>query len=274
MKHLIIYIAIGWFALISHSAAAQSPEYLQMVDSSAVATARGDLDKAEFFLRSAMRMEPSNPGNVMLLSNLGLIQYRNGKPEQAIETLTSAHAMAPRAVVVLDNRAGVYAALGRDKEALNDYADILRLDSLNASALFNHAMLSLKENDLPTAREELERLHGAYPLQRNTLMGMASLRMAEARYTDAIPFFDTLIERYGSEKTEAESETTAHYYYCRAYCRLLNEQLSECFADINKAIALDPANPDNYELRAALHRLSYRNDEAEADMKKAKELRH
>lgn len=267
------FLAIVCAVLTAMGARAQSPEYLQMVDSSAVATAAGQLDRAEFFLQSAMQMEPSNPGNIMLLSNLGIIQFRNGKPDKALVTLGRAHAMAPRAVVVLDNRAGVLAAMGRDQEAMADYACILEIDSLHAPALFSHAMLAMRQGDIATAARELERLNGVRPADRNTLMGMASLRMAQTRFSDAIPFLDRLIDNYGAEATPSEAETTANYYYSRAYCRMLNEQLSECAADINKAIALDPSNPDSYELRAALHRMSYRNTEAEADSKKAKELR-
>ena len=76
-----------------------------------------------------MRLEPSNPGNIMLMSNLGIVQYNSGKDSLALVTLTQAHDIAPRSVTILGNRARVLMAMGRFEEARADYSAIVEADS-------------------------------------------------------------------------------------------------------------------------------------------------
>lgn len=242
---------------------AQSDAYLAMVDSAQTAIAADELDNAEIFLRRAMDIEPSSPGNLMLLSNLGMIQFRNGKPDAALETLGNAHRMAPRAVVVLTNRAQVLVALGRDDEAYDDYSTIIALDSLNSDARFNRGMIALDRHSTEEAATDFAILKAIDPDSRNTRMAMASLCLSTGKYADAIPWFDLLIA----------SDSEPQYYLHRAYCLMMNERLSEASADISAGLELEPDNPDLYELRAALYRLYYRHSDAEADEATARRLR-
>lgn len=205
-----------------------------MVDSAQVAVAQDRLDDAELFLQKAMVIEPSSPANVMLLSNLGLIQYRNGRPEQALATLDDAHRIAPRAVVVLANRADVYGALGRDDEAYADYSAILAIDSINAKALFNRGMLALAKDSVEVARRDFATMQRHYPASRDTRQAMASLTYSQHLYLDAIHWLTELIEKDVPE---------AIYYHNRAFCYLMNERLSEASADISKGMEMDPRTP-------------------------------
>ena len=51
---------------------------------------KNDLVSAEESLRAAMRLEPGNPNNYALLMNLGTIQRRQGKLEDALLSYTAA----------------------------------------------------------------------------------------------------------------------------------------------------------------------------------------
>ncbi|MCM1111271.1 MAG: tetratricopeptide repeat protein [Clostridium sp.] len=243
--------------------AAQSPEYLAMVDSAETCIAADDLDRAELFLDRAMRLEPSSPGNVLLLSNLGIVRFRNGKTDEALRALDDANRMAPRAVVVLDNRAQVLVALGRDDEALRDYTAILSIDSLHRGALFNHGMLSLSRGNLPSATNDFDRLLRVAPDDRNTWLAQASVCNATGRYAEAAGWFTRLID----------DTPEPLYYLNRAFCRLMTEEFTEAAEDISHGLELDPDNPAFYDLRATLNRLTLRNAEAEADEKTALRLR-
>ena len=56
---------------------------------------KNDLVSAEESLRAAMRLEPGNPNNYALLMNLGTIQRRQGKLEDALLSYTAALSRHP-----------------------------------------------------------------------------------------------------------------------------------------------------------------------------------
>ena len=85
--------------------------YLRLMGLADSAIAKEDWRKAEMLLVEALRLEPANPSNVILVSNLGMMRFYQGRDSMAIATLNDAHEMAPRAVVVLSNRGSVLAAL-------------------------------------------------------------------------------------------------------------------------------------------------------------------
>lgn len=239
--------------------------YLELVDSASSAIVGDRLDKAEEFITRALELEPSNHTNVILLSNLGVVQYRNGKPEKAVESLDNALRMWPNAIVLLNNRAEINSALGRDSLALADYTHILEIDSLNAPALFAHGMLHLALGDIDTATEDFGKLKTVEPDSRNSCMAQVALLCAKGRYSDAVPFCQKLV---------AYDDRNAEYHMQLALCLLHADNLTESSQAIARAISLDPENPECYEVRAALHRMSYRTSEAEADLRKAAALRN
>ena len=53
-------------------------DYLKYIDLADEAVRKQDWNRAEELLREAMRSEPSNPQNVMLLSNVGMFQFYRG----------------------------------------------------------------------------------------------------------------------------------------------------------------------------------------------------
>lgn len=63
------------------------------------------LPQAEEALREALRLEPGNPGNGMLLLNLGTIQRRLGKLKDAEDSYTIGLAFLPKNLTLLNNRA-------------------------------------------------------------------------------------------------------------------------------------------------------------------------
>ena len=56
------------------------------------------LSLAEKYIEQALKMEPANPHNALLFSNLGTIQRRQHRYEQALDSYTLALNIAPRAI--------------------------------------------------------------------------------------------------------------------------------------------------------------------------------
>ncbi|MDE6176578.1 MAG: tetratricopeptide repeat protein [Paramuribaculum sp.] len=245
-------------------AAAQTPRYLELVDSAQTAIAEENWQEAERCLLGAMRHEPSSPGNILLMSNLGIVRFHDGRETEAVATLSDAIAMAPNATVVIANRARVLAAIGRDDEALADYTRVLAIDSLHTDALFNRGMRALAKGDTRTAAAVFRLLEKTAPRSRDTAIATASLLNARGDYAGAIRSYDRLLEL---------SPTDDNYLLGRATCHIMLEQFDRASADLNEAIRHNPLNPELFERRAALNRLLYRNSEAESDMRRARKLR-
>ena len=70
--------------------------YLAYVEKADSAIAKEKWADAEELLLTAMRGYPTNPTNVMLLSNLAIIQYQQGKDSVALASINDAYFIAPK----------------------------------------------------------------------------------------------------------------------------------------------------------------------------------
>lgn len=253
---IIIYVS-GMGANLSD----ETP-YVKLMGQADSAIAKEDWRKAESLLIEALRLEPANPSNVILVSNLGMIRFYQGRDSMAIATLNDAHAMAPNAVVVLSNRASVLAALGQYDKAYADWEAILEIDSLHTGARYLHAMEAMRRGDLPTAENDVAFMDRNADKDPRTDLARGTLYSATGRYAEAIPSLNHSIE----------SSPTSELYATRALCHLMTGGLNEASADIAEGLNLDPSDGELYLYRALLNKLRYRNDDAKADARRAVEL--
>lgn len=249
-------------AIIAQNIFAQASEYIDIVGRADTAIAEQRWDDAETLLVSAMRMEPSNPTNVLLMSNLGMVRLYAGRDSLALDILNHAHAIAPGSVTILSNRAKVLRAIGRDKEAYADYELILQLDSAAIEPRFMHGMMAMYGGDVETAESDFKMLERLAPDDDYTAIGLASLYSATGRPFEAIIQYTKLLNR--SKEIE--------YYSGRAAMYLLTDQLGEAASDIAEGLAINPNDAELYLYRAYLNKLRYSNADAQADLKRAIEL--
>lgn len=239
----------------------ESP-YVRMMEVADSAIALGDWGRAEEFLRKAMRLEPSNPANLLLLSNLGMVQFYQGQDSLALNTLTDACNIAPRAVPVLANRATVYEATGRYEDALKDCNTILEIDSTNVRARamrINHNMRIGKTSE---AEADLDTLLLYSPDSHlgNILAG--NLYASTGRYAEAISPLSKVID----------NDPQAEYYAVRAMCRIMTGNLNDASSDIAEGLRINPMEGELYLYRAMLNKMRFRNDDARNDAKRAVQL--
>lgn len=264
---MIIRAIFLLFVAISFSATGADVKTVPTADSryirlagradSAIADARWK-DAADA-LNEAMRLEPANPSNILLMSNLGMVQFYSGNDSLAIETLTTAHNIAPASVTVLQNRARVYTTTGRLKRALDDYTEILRLDSTLIEPRFYRAMLMFNSGDVTTAEEDLQYLKRHYPTDPSTKLLDATVLTYTGRFKEAIPILTEIID----------GKPTAGDYSMRALCYLMTNQLQEASNDIQRGLEKDPVDGELYLYRALLNQMRYRPDDARADARLA-----
>lgn len=259
------YIISAILALCAVTIMAQEQdhsEYLNYVGEADKAIEEGRWYDAAAHLESAMRLEPGNPTNVLLMSNLGLVRLNAGEDSLALAILNDAHRIAPTSVIVLNNRAKVLQAMGRTSEAYNDYSLIIGIDSTAIEPRFMHGIMSVYSGDTITAKKDFAVLQTLAPDSESTAIGLAALYTATNRPLDAIIQYTKLINK----------NPDIEYYSGRAACYLLTEQLNDAAADIAEGLRINPNDAEFYLYRAYLNKLRYRAEDAEADLKQALKL--
>jgi tetratricopeptide (TPR) repeat protein len=236
-------------------------DYLKYVELADEAVAKQDWTRAEELLREAMQSEPSNPQNVMLLSNVGMFQFYRGEDSLALHTLSEARAIAPASTVILKNRATVLNHMGRFDDALMDYDKVIEMDSVNYDAYFNRGYLRFVKGDSIGARADFGMLQQLRPDDPNTLLILAVTYSQQGDYTESIFCYNRLLEKVQK----------AEYYTGRAMARLAKGDLMEASDDIARGLELDPTDGELYYCRAYLHILQYSEDEARNDAKLAEQ---
>ncbi len=236
--------------------------YIDFVSKADSAIALSNWVEAENALQKAMKEQPANPANVMLLSNLAMIQFQQGKDSLALNTINDAHFIAPKSITVLNNKARILKSMGLIDEAYLAYEQILSIDSTLIEPRYMHGIIALTNKDLTTAFSDFSTLEKTVPTEELALDGMALYYFHTQEFLKAIPYFNKLIE----------INPSIDNYSNKILCHLFCEELSDASSTINDAIKLYPLEGDFYLHRAFLNHLYYRHDDSNADIKKAIEL--
>ncbi|MDE5720832.1 MAG: hypothetical protein K2I34_08760 [Paramuribaculum sp.] len=265
MKRLLCFIAA--VAMMAVSAAAQSEAdlpgpYLRIVEQADSACVKADWPLAESLFLKAMRMEPANPSNVLLMSNLGMVRFYQGNDSMALSTLDDALRMAPNATVLIANRAKVLSAMGRQSDALADWERVLAIDSLNVDALYFHVLATIGSGDSVSSVADLQRLELLAPGDVRTNFAKATFLTSRGLYAQAV----------GPLRKVVEASPRAEHYASLAIAHIMSGSLSEAADDIARGLEIDPAYGELYLYRALLNKLRYRPADARADAQRAVSL--
>lgn len=236
--------------------------YFLLIEQSEQALENNDYEAAALRLVEAMGIEPENPLNVALLSNLGMIYFYDEKDSLALSVLEKVIERSPRLIAPHEFRARVLMLNGRDPEAYKEYAQIIEIDSVNTNARLMHGMMALYNGDMQTARQDFAVLERVIPLARQTHLAMGTYYSMTGDDQKAIPYFKDLID----------IEPAAEYYASLAGCYLNTGDLYNAAETLGKAFQKHPDDPELYYYRAWLLRDRFETDEAKADAKRAIEL--
>lgn len=236
--------------------------YFLLIEQSEKALEEGDYDAAALRLVEAMGVEPNNPLNVALLSNLGMIYYYNEQDSLALVVLEKAIERAPRLIAPREGRARILVGMKRDKEAYQEYENIIAIDSINTEAHFLHGMMALYNGDLPTALSDIDVLERVIPVSSQTRLAKAILYSMTSQEIEAISLLRKLIE----------TEPAPEYFSRLAACQLALEQLGDVSDTLGSWLQKYPNDPEAFYYRAILNRKRYLLDEAQRDAKQAIKL--
>ena len=254
MKLRIVTAAIVALAATAFPAKAQS--YTEYIDSSFYYIDNGRLDKAEQALLQALRTEPANPGNVLLLSNLGTIQRNMGKLTEALRSYNNALVMSPKSLTLLYNRAALWAEMDSLQQAREDYSHILFIDDKNEEALY-------RRGHTASARRDFEQLLSINDKSANARIGLAALMKCREFYVQAIDLYTQVLRANPNLSSLYLNRAEAYYY---------NRQYSRAAEDIEMARQLSPDDPLVYVMRGKLKLARFEKAEAKKDFEKAVSL--
>ena len=214
---------------------------------------------AERFLLDAIKAEPGNPINSLLLSNLATMQRRQGKLAEAIKNYSMAIDLTPNAVTLLHNRAALYTVVDSIARAQADYERIMELDPADVESRYNHGMIALNLGDSKTAEKDFNSILSINPNSGMGKQGQGYLNKHAGNYDKAAECFSEVI------KVRPTSTLLAN----RADCYLATKRLNDASLDIANALELDPDDPYIYVLRAKLNKLRFNRSDMERDIKLA-----
>ena len=216
-----------------------SQTYQELSERAVAATEQDSLSLAEKYIEQALKMEPANPHNALLFSNLGTIQRRQHRYEQALDSYTLALNIAPRAIPALMNRAALYLELGKDDLARIDYSLVLDIESDNQEALLMRAYIYMRQRNYNFAKSDYERLLKLAPQSYNGRLGLATLEQKEGKYEAALSILNAMIAEKGGEATRLTTQQYAVLYVARAGVEQDMKHVDLAMMDLEEAIKLD-----------------------------------
>lgn len=233
-----------------------SPRYLALADSADNYIKAENWTDAEKTLVKALRLEPGNFSNSLLLSNLGVVQSRQGRMEEALESFRLGISIAPNTSVLYNNRARVYMQISRYEDALLDINKSLEIDSVQEWPLQMRGFLLLDSNPLQ-AKEDFLLLSKLFPHNHLSMSGLAAIAEKENNYDDAVRYYDESIAIMDDPDIR----------FSRILLKINHGKYNEASEDITESLQKYPREGDLYLLRGYLHKLRFRYQEAEIDKK-------
>lgn len=253
--YLFIMLLLG-----KHFCFPSSPRYIELADSADFYIGLENWDRAEDKIIEALRLEPANFTNSLLLSNLGIVQLNKGEYSKALNSFTLGLNISPSSTVILNNRAHVYLLLDSIPQAINDLDKSLQIDSIQSWTLKTRGFLCLQNKDIENADRIFHKMKKEFPDNSNVYAGLAAIAEYEGKLETAKDYYKEALRLDSNDKESREAFIMT----------LINtNDYSGARAEIREAIKNDPENPMFYLLRGFLHRLNYRLDEAQADKKLA-----
>ncbi len=254
---------VSFIFCILFSVTCYAQSYGELIEKSYDYLEKGDLVAAEESLRAAMRLEPGNPHNYALLSNMGTIQRRQGKIEDALFSYSTALSRRPQDVTLLANRASLYAETGETDKAIADYNILLTVEPHDQNALYNRGILYLQKKDFIQAEADFDKI---LELNEKTVygrLGHAILEKMRGNYDTSERIYNYLID---------EMPRDWQMYEGRAELYFLMGKNARAKADVNKVISESGPTASLYVLRGKINLAQYEKEAAIKDFLKAQEL--
>lgn len=258
MRISVIFIALF---LLSGTCFAQT--YEEWIKKSYDFLDKNDLVSAEESLKAAMHQEPANPLNYALLTNLGTIQRRQGKLEDALVSYTSALSRHTKNITILENRASLYNEMRETEKAINDYTALLLINPEHQEALYCRGLLYLQLKNFLWAEQDFDKILKVNEKSVRGRLGHAILEKVRGNYNESERIFNYLI---------SEMPRDWVLYEGRADLYFMMGKNARAMADINKVFTESKPGASLYVLRGKVKLAQFEKESASLDFQKAKNM--
>lgn len=255
------YVFIAFIMLTISTVNAQS--YEDLINSAMDYIEKDNYVSAEQSLLAALRLEPTNPSNTLLIVNLASVQRKLKKYDEALVNYNAAITKYPYEPVLLHSRAALYCEMDSLQDALKDYNIILSFKPDDQEALSQRALIYINAKEYDKAQTDLKKL---VELDKNNLQArkdMALTLKLQKKWQEAEELYTDLIY---------ENRTNGQLYYNRAECYLNMNKLAKTRRDLEKAVEYGYTDDLFYVLRGRLRLEQYDKRGAQEDFLKAQEL--
>ena len=242
----------------------ESP-YFQYIDSAQTYIYSHDWPKAEQWLTKAFLIDPDNPGNSMVLSNIATLQRYQGRLADAVNAVKNyslALDMTPHAVTLLLNRAALYVEMDSVQRAIDDFERVCELDMYDTEARYSLGVLAMERGDNKRAEDLFNEIKRINPNSGLYHEGMGLLHKRNGNFSRAAELFTQVIK----------AQPSAQLLGNRADCYLAMKRLNDAEDDIRTALEMTPDDPYLYVLRAKLNKLRFQRDDMNRDIDTAVSL--
>ncbi len=251
-----------FFLLLSFSLAGQ--DYQTLVNRAAQQIDASRLDSAAISLQRAMRLDPANENNSVLLLNLGIIQRQLKEYDNAFISFTAALPNNPIPDIVLHNRASLLVELGRFDEAMDDYNALINDFPDDVEAYYRRGVLFLEENNRAKAEADFRKAEEIDQNNMYTKLSKALLFKLDGKWELAEMVYTDLIN--------SETNSDPSFYMNRAECYINSGKTLLASADLRSVELSQTDNPYYYFLRGRVRLDQFDKSAAKADFKKAKSM--
>lgn len=234
-----VYMLIGLGMMAAGNLYAQS-SYTEVVEQAMEYTRKDSLLQAEELFRKALKMDPKNPRNALLFSNLGTVQKRMGKTDEAIESYSLALNITPYATAILLNRAALYMEQGLLDKAYLDYCNVIDLIPEEQEARLFRAYIYMQRRQYAEARIDYNVILNKDLKNKSARLGLVLLDEKEGRVTRALDALNLLISDYPQDVSLLQM---------RANMEADQQQWELALLDMEEAIRIDDRNAESYLMK-------------------------
>lgn len=259
MKKTLLGLLLWW----AGSTMQAQQTYDELITHALEAARKDSLKQAESLFKQALQTDPANMRNALLFSNLGTVQRRMGKTEEAIDSYSLALNITPYSVVTLLNRASLYLENNLFNKAYVDYCNVIDIDKTNKEALLFRAYIYMQRRAYPEARRDYNALLEEEPSHTTARLGRALLNQKELKYREALEDFNRLVSDHPREVA---------YLKARATLEVEMNTPDQALLDLEDAARLAPEDAEIYVMCGEIYLSQKKKREAYVAFEKAIEL--
>lgn len=258
MKRILCY-----FILLSACIQLQAQNYDELITRALDAARKDSLRQAESLFKQALKLEPANMRNALLFTNLGTVQRRMGKIDDAIDSYSLSLNLTPYSVVTLLNRASLYLNKNLFDKAYLDYCNVIDIDKTNKEALLFRAYIYMQRRDYKGARIDYNTLLQEEPGNNTARLGRALLNQKELKYRESLEDFNRLV---------SDNPEDISYLKARATLEVEMNTPDLALLDLESAAKLVPDDPEIYVMCGEIYLSQKKKREAYVAFEKAIKL--